>query len=212
MSTLLHPTGSEPPQVYWRRRVLVIAVVVLLVLLIVWLAWPKGTNAATPAPQGSAVITPSAPVTPVVSGTPSANSSPSPTGPVACDPGSSNLGVAGYQKIKQGGKQVFKVSIKNTGAPCVLQVTGSNFAFTVKSGSDQIWSTADCDRWLPTVKNVKLKQGQAYQFDLTWALARSKPGCKTTKDLVKPGTYVGTGTFGAGAISDRQVFVIAKAS
>jgi hypothetical protein len=211
MSTLLHPTGSEPPRVYWRRRVLVIAVAVLLVLLIGWLAWPKGTGAATSAPRTSAAVTPSGPVTPAASGSPSVSSSPSPTGPVACDPASSNLGLAGYQKVKQGGKQVFKVTIRNTATPCVLQLTSANFALTVKSGTDQIWSTADCDAWVPAAKNVKLKQGQQYQFDVNWGLARSKPGCKTTKDVIKPGTYVGTATFGAGVISDRQVFVITKA-
>jgi hypothetical protein len=217
MSTLLHPKGSEPSEVYWRRRVVVIAVAVVLVLVVAWIAWPKGTGAAVPDPQQSAPVPPSAPVTPSTTGSPppsssSPSSSPSPTGPVACDPAGSNLGVAGYQKVKQGGTQTFKVSIKNTAAPCVLQLSGSNFTFTVKSGSDQIWSTADCDKWLPTVKDVKLKQGQTYQFDLTWGLVRSKPGCKTTKDLVKPGTYVGTATFGAGVISDRQVFVVTKAS
>lgn len=211
MSTLLHPTGSEPPQVYWRRRVLVIALAVLLVVLIAWFAWPKGTGSAASAPQVSAAVTPSSPVTPATSGSPSASTSPGPAGPVVCDPASSTLGVAGYQKVKQGGKQVFKVSIKNTATPCVLQVTGSNFTFTVKSGTDQIWSTADCDKWLPTVKNVKLKQNQTYQFEIPWSLVRSRAGCKTTKDMIKPGTYVGAATFGAGTLTDRQVFVISKA-
>lgn len=211
MSTLLHPTGSEPPQVYWRRRVLVIALVVLLVLLVGWIAWPKGTGAATPPPAGTTVGTPSTPVTPAVSGSPSASTSPSPTGPVACDPASSNLGLAGYQKVKQGGKQVFKVTIKNTASPCVLQLTSANFTLVVTSGTDQIWTTGHCDTWVPTAKNVNLKQGQQYQFDVTWGLVRSKAGCKTTKDAVKPGTYVGKATFGAGVIQDRQVFVVTKA-
>lgn len=211
MSTLLHPTGSEPPRVYWRRRLLVIAVAVLLVVLIAWLAWPRGTSAATSAPRVSAAVTASVPVSPAASVPPTASVSPSPTGPVACDPASSNLGLAGYQKVKQGGKQVFKVTVRNTAAPCVLQLTSANFALTVKSGSDQIWTTADCATWVPAVKNVKLKQGQQYQFDVNWGLVRSKTGCKTTKDVLRPGTYVGTATFGNGVISDSQVFVITKA-
>ncbi len=211
MSTLLHPKGSEPSQVYWRRRAFVIAVAVVLVLLVGWIAWPKGTGAATPPPQGSTAVTPPA-TTPSTSGSPSASTSASPTGPVACDPGSSNLGLAGYQKVKQGGKQVFKVTIKNTAGPCILQLTGANFTLAVTSGTDQIWTTTHCDKWVPAVKNVNLKQGQQYQFDVNWGLARSKPECKTTKDLVKPGTYVGKATFGAGVIQDRQVFVVTKAS
>lgn len=211
MSTLLHPTGSEPPQVYWRRRVLVVVIAVLLVLLIAWLAWPKGTSSATPPASTGSPASSASVATPAASLSPSASVSPSPTGPVACDPASSNLGVAGYQKVKQGGKQVFTVTIKNTANPCVLQVNSANFTLTVKSGSDQIWSTADCDTWVPTVKNVNLKQGQTYQFAINWGLVRSKSGCKTTKDAMKPGTYVGTAVFGAGVIQDRQVFVVTKA-
>ena len=186
-----------------------IAGAVVLVVLVAWIAWPKGSGASAPAPQVSVVTTPP-PSSPTVSASPSASVSTSPTGPVACDPGSVALDLAGYQKVKQGSKQVLRVSIKNTAAPCVLQVDATNFDLTVKSGTDRIWTTGDCTKWVPTSKDVKLKQGQAHQFDLTWGLVRSKSNCGTTKDVLKPGTYVATATF-AKRVTALQVFTITKA-
>ena len=212
MSTVLHPKGSEPPSVYWRRRAFVIAivVVVLLVLVAAWFAWPKSSGTATPARQSTAAVSTAATPAASTSSGPSESASPSPTGPVACDPGSISLNLAGYQKVKQGSKQVFRVSIKNTAAPCVLQVAASNFDLTVKSGTDRIWSTADCTKWVPAAKDVKLTQGQAHQLDLTWGLVRSKASCGTTKDVLKPGTYVATATFSK-RVNAIQVFTISAA-
>jgi len=209
MSTVLHPKGSEPSGVYWRRRAVVIALAVVLVVVVAWIAWPKGTGAAAPAPQTTAATSPATTATtPSVST--SASSAPSATTPVACDPGSMAMDLAGYQKVKQGSKQVLRVSIKNTAVPCVLQVNATNFDLTVKSGTDRIWTTGDCENWVPAAKDQLLKTGQARQFDVTWGLARSKSKCGTTKDVLKPGTYVATATF-AKRITALQVFVITKA-
>lgn len=209
MSTVLHPKGSEPSGVYWRRRALVIALAVVLVVVVVWIAWPKGTGSAAPAPQPTVSTSPAATVaTPSVS--PSGSATPSATTPVACDPASVAMDLAGYQKVKQGSKQVLRVSIKNTAVPCILQVNPTNFDLTVKSGTDRIWTTGDCDKWVPAAKDQLLKTGQAHQFDVTWGLVRSKSTCGTTKDVLKPGTYVATATF-AKRITALQVFVITKA-
>jgi hypothetical protein len=206
MGSVLHPMGSEPSGVYWRRRAVVIAAAVVLVVLVAWIAWPKGSGSAAPQITGLTTPPASSPATPA-SGTPSA----SPTGPVACDPGSVAMNLAGYQKVKQGSKQVLRVTIKNTAAPCVLQVNPTNFDLTVKSGTDRIWTTGDCAKWVPVAKDVQLKQGQTHQFDVTWGLVRSKPTCATTKDALKPGTYVATATL-AKRVTALQVFVITKAN
>lgn len=211
MGSVLHPLGSEPSGVYWRRRAVVIAAAVVLVVLVAWIAWPKGSGSAAPAPQITAATTPpaSAPVTTPAG--PSGSPSASQTGPVACDPGSVAMDLAGYQKVKQGSKQVLRVTIKNTATPCVLQVNPTNFDLTVKSGTDRIWTTGDCSKWVPQAKDVQLKQGQTHQFDVTWGLVRSKATCATTKDVLKPGTYVATATF-AKRVTALQVFVVTKAN
>jgi hypothetical protein len=211
MGSVLHPMGSEPSGVYWRRRAVVIAAAVVLVVLVAWIAWPKGSGSAAPAPQITASTTSPAGSPATASVTPSVSTSASPTGPVACDPASVAMNLAGYQKVKQGSKQVLRVTIKNTATPCVLQVNPTNFDLTVKSGTDRIWTTGDCAKWVPLAKDVQLKQGQTHQFDLTWGLVRSKPTCATTKDALKPGTYVATATF-AKRVTALQIFVIAKAN
>jgi hypothetical protein len=217
MSSLLHPTGSEPPQVYWRRRLVVVVVVLLLLVGSAWLAWPKGAPATAPLPDLSAsagpltsqpASPPAASVSPGPSLSPSP--SPSPTGTPGCQAASLRLNLAGFQKLKQGSAQAFKASVTNAGtAACVLELSAKDFAVTVTSGNDRIWSTADCAAWVPT-KKVTLSPQKAYEFDLTWAGNRSQATCKTTKDAIAAGTYVAKAEF-TGATPARLVMLITAA-
>lgn len=210
MGSLLHPIGSQPPWVYWARRAAVV-VAVLLVAGGLWvlIAQPGGTPiAAEPAAQ-----TPSGPTAPQTSVTPTVKESTTPTaspsGPVMCDETNASISLAGYQKVKQGGKQAFRVGVGNRdSANCVLDLKPANFEFTVTSGTDRIWTTADCPKWVPA-KKQSLKPQQAHEFTIEWPLRRSATGCKVTKDALRPGTYVGTATFADG-LKARQVFTIVK--
>lgn len=210
MSSLLHPTGSEPPQVYWRRRITVLAVALLVVVGVI-VVWPKGSPApapnAAPSVAASPSVTASAAVT--VSSSPAASASPTPTGPQPCATENLRLSMAGYQKLAQGAKQPFTVAIKNAGtAPCVLTVNSTAFVLTVTSGSDRIWSTADCAAWVPT-KKLTVKPQASYQFQINWPLLRSTPTCKTSKTVVNPGTYVGQAAF-SDTLNARVVMLITK--
>lgn len=210
MGSLLHPVGSQPSWVYWARR----AAVVVAVLLVVGGLWvlifqPGGSPvAAVPAQQSpSGVTTPQPSATPTPEATPTP--SPTPTGPAVCDETNAKISLAGYQKVKQGGKQAFRVSVGNRdSANCVLDLKPANFSLTVTSGTDRIWTTADCPKWVPA-KKQSLKPQRAYEFTIEWPLRRSAAGCKTTKDVLRPGTYVGTATFADG-LKARQVFTIVK--
>jgi hypothetical protein len=91
----MRPVGPQPEQVYWRRRLLVMAAALLLVALVVALvvagtstgsavsAQPSPPPVTAPAP---ASVTPSAFATPSVTTTPSVTSTPSST--AASDPAS----------------------------------------------------------------------------------------------------------------------------
>lgn len=211
MGSLLQPSGAQPPSVYWRRRALVMVVALIVVAFVVWAVWPKGQPAAEPTPS-AAVTASTAPAsaspTPVSSPvSPSPSATPTPTAPQACASGVTRVGLAGFQKLKKGAPQTFKVALTNTGTvPCILSVSGSTFALTVTSGSDRIWSTDDCSSWVPA-KKLSLRPQQSYAFDITWSATRSKKTCKTTKDPVAPGTYVAKATF-PGATAARVVMVI----
>ncbi|MGC3954404.1 MAG: hypothetical protein QM804_09175 [Propionicimonas sp.] len=209
MGSLLQPVGPEEPRVYWIRRSLVVVVVVALVVA-VWAIWPKGSGLpAEPAP-------PSTSVTPPVSSSPTAPPpstpapSPTPTGPVACDPTLMKLDVAGFQKVKVGAKDtVFTLSVTNNGKDsCVLDISPKTYQLTVTSGKDRIWSTADCEKWLPA-KKTTLKGGAAHEFSVKWTVRRSAKGCKLNKDQLKAGTYVATASL-AGKSTAKQPLQLVK--
>ncbi len=212
MGSLLQPSGAQPPSVYWRRRALVIAAALLVLAIIIWAAWPKGQPAAGPTPTDAAPVSapasaPPTPTPPISSVSPSPSANPKPTAPQACARGVTRVGLAGFQKLKKGASQTFKVALTNTGTvPCIVAVSGSSFALTVTSGSDRIWSTDDCGAWVPA-KKLSLRPQQSYAFDITWAANRSKKTCKTTKDAVAAGTYVAKATF-TDAAAARLVMVI----
>lgn len=167
---------------------------------------PSAPIAAVPQTSPTTLTTPSE--TPTEAESPSA--SPTPTGPLACDATNSDLSVAGYQKVKQDGKQLFKVAVSNKGsADCVLDLKAETFNFVVSSGSDKIWTTQDCAKWVPA-KKTTVKPKKSYEFAVEWPLKRSASECRNTKDLIKPGTYVGTATL-AESLTARQVFVVRKA-
>jgi hypothetical protein len=209
MGSFLHPVGTQAAWVYWARRVgLLVALVALVGIAFVLFRPPDdSTLAAVPAgPATSASQPASASATPAASESPS----PTPTGPPACDQTNTGLALAGYQKVKQNGKQPFKVALTNNGGvPCVLDLKPANFSLTVTSGTDRIWTTDDCAKWVPAKKQT-LKQQKAYEFTIEWGIARSGSGCKQAKSLLRPGTYVATALF-ADTVKARQVFVVTKA-
>jgi hypothetical protein len=193
MGSLLHPVGPEEPRVYWVRRSLVVILALALVVGVTWLIWPKGPAISAVPPPTSPSPTPS--VTTTAATTPTASPSPTPTGPVACDPGVMKLAVAGFQKVKVGDKKTaFTLTVTNGGKDaCILTISPKTYQLTVASGKDRIWSTADCEKWLPA-KKTTLKAGAVHEFSVKWTLRRSSEGCKLSDSQLKPGTYVATAT------------------
>jgi hypothetical protein len=210
MGSLLHPVGAQPGWVYWARRAgLVVALVAVIVIGFLLFRPPEPANIAAVPAGGATTASEPAASTPAATETPSVSASPTPTGPLACDQTSTGLSLAGYQKVKQDAKQSFKVGLKNTGAqPCVLDLTAVNFSLSVTSGTDRIWSTADCAKWVPAKKQT-LKTQQSYEFSIGWGVIRSAAGCKEAKGLLNPGTYVAQAVF-ADTVKSRQVFLVTK--
>lgn len=207
MGSLLHPVGAQPARVYWARRAVLIGALVLLIVIGFALFRPPGTGnvAAVPAPSVTPAQTPTT-STPPATETPT----PTPTGPVVCDQTNSELALAGYQKVKQDGKQAFRVAVTNTGKqPCVLDLKATNFSLLVTSGTDRIWTTDHCAKWVPAKKQT-LKSQKSYEFTLQWGVNRSMPDCKQSKTQLRPGTYVASATF-VENLKGRQVFQVTKA-
>lgn len=144
MSTNPTPAGRQSPQVYRRRRLLVllglIAVIVAIVLIIVRPGASQGGEGSGPGTDASTPPT-----------TAPADASTIPTEPTAADGDAcaeqNVLVEATTDKLEyQDGEQPeLSVTITNTGSNvCVLNVGTSVQVFTIKSGDEVYWTSTDC--------------------------------------------------------------------
>lgn len=135
MSSIRNPVGPQPPTVYWRRRLLVLLGALAVVLVIVLIIVRPGAGeegAPTPAPTGSATPTTAATVA-------SGDEEPCSPDVVALTPVTD---AAGYSSGQQ---PLVSMTIVNTGSvPCSFDVGTAAQEYIITSGSDRIWSSADC--------------------------------------------------------------------
>ncbi len=205
--------GPQTPRTYWIRRGAVVLAAVLLVWFISSL-FPKSDGVVAVPSVTPSVSTPvtSASVSAAasVSASPSTSVSVSPTGPQACDPLNVEVGIAGFRSVAVGSKQPFKLSIgNNTAVSCILDLKSSTFGLKVTSGTDRIWSTADCPKLVP-VKKTTLKAGKAYEFTIEWPGQRSQPGCVLVDKDLGVGTYVATANYAEQATGRFVMTLAAK--
>ena len=163
----------------------------------------KPSASAQPATTVTVTVTPSG--TPSPSGSASPSASPGATGPSEfaspspsakkpgpddpCGPGdvvvTSDLG---HQTYKGGEQPQFRVTVVNTGKrTCAYDVGPKAIELRITSGSDHVWSSADC----ASVSDARhLKRGVPYTRTITWNRTRSNAKCHHTDQKAKPGTYV----------------------
>lgn len=116
----------------------------------------------------------------------------------ACDPSQVRVTLTGPPRVKAAKKARLEVSLINGGPQrCRVAVGSQNFALTIVSGTDRIWSTRDCLKSL-TSKSAVLDREAALIWKVTWNGRRSFEGCRTRPETPRPGTYVATARF-AGA-------------
>lgn len=133
MSTFRNPVGPQPPQIYWRRRLVLglglLAVIVIIVLIIVRPgAGADDTREDVPA-----------------------SSSQKPSAPAAnegdpCNPQSIRLDAVTDKELYAEGEQpLISMSITNLGAAtCTLDVTPTLQVLTISSGEETYWLSTDC--------------------------------------------------------------------
>lgn len=96
--------------------------------------------------------------------------------------------------VKIGAKVGFDVSYTNSSnQPCTFSVSPDSYQLTIYSGSDRIWSTADCAKLVHTAK-VTLKAGHAVAWSITWNGKRSQQGatCQNRPETPQAGYYHAT--------------------
>ena len=136
MSTLRHPVGPQPPEVYWRRRLIVglglLAVIVIIVLIIVRPGSSDPAALPTPDPETTETTAPDDPA--------------DPTEVVACSTMQVALTpVTDASSYSADQQPLLSFSLVNMGAaPCSLEVGADVQEFLIVSGSDRIWASTDC--------------------------------------------------------------------
>lgn len=129
------------------------------------------------------------------------------TGPTACAPDAIRTTLTGATSAKTNEKQEYALSLINGGKEdCVLTLDADHFELKIYSGTDRIWSTADCAKQVKAVEKT-VKPEQAYEWKMTWSGSRSAEKCAVDKGPIRPGTYVATAQF-KGAEPTQHVFTI----
>ena len=104
-----------------------------------------------------------------------------------------------------GSNPLLTLSVTNTGSePCKINVGTTQMEFVVTSGSDRIFSSADCqDGGKDLLK--EFEPGATETANFTWERLRSAPGCTAVSSNPNPGWYVFTARLGEAA-SEKAVF------
>lgn len=184
MSTLRHPVGPQPPEVYWRRRLVVglglLAVIVIIVLIIVRPGAGDPGEQPSPDPQSTESAAP--------------DDEGAEGEAAACTAGQVEVTpVTDASSYPAGQQPLLSFTLLNTGsAPCTMQAGPDVQEYLIMSGSDRIWASTDCqDPALPAT--VLLEPGVALDSTpFPWSRTRSTPGdC----DAARPDVIAGGATY-----------------
>jgi len=174
MSTFRNPVGPQPSSTYWRRRLMVILGLVAVIVVIVLIAVRPGstpaattdddkkTNTAAPADSEAAAADPETPCAPSVV-----------TVAAITDAGDY---IAGQQPL-------LSLSVTNTGTTaCTFAVGADVQKYTITSGTEQIWTSTDCQA-AATPESRVLEPGVALATTpFAWDRTRSDPAaCESTE-------------------------------
>ncbi len=201
MSTLRNPVGPLPPQVYWRRRLLLglglLAVIIIVVLIIVRPGAGEPGAEQTPAPQSTSTDAASP------------GASPAAAAAGACAEGQVEVtAVTDASSYPDDQRPLLSLTLLNTGTTACTMPAGTDVQeYLIVSGSDRIWSSTDCLR-NPSAAEVTLEPGVPLSSDpFEWSRTRSSPDdCEAERDPVVAGgaTYRLSVTVG-GIASDGDV-------
>lgn len=105
-------------------------------------------------------------------------------------------------------KMTFKLSVINGSAvTCIVELTPKTFELKIFSGSDRIWSSDDCAKWLDAKPSHRLGVEKAYEWTIDWTGQRSESSCDLTGGL-KAGTYVATAALTIASATSEPVQVV----
>lgn len=206
--------GPLPARVYWRRRVMVLGTALLLVFGIARVL-VGGSDGSSPAEQ--AVQVSGVPTTGTTSALPTEAATPKPKkstkkkdrAPVLAEPDGpcEDRDVAVTPQVERAvaGSSVFFVLELRTisSAACTWRVSPESLTLKITSGPDDIWSSRECDRAIPT-RNVVVRKAVGTKVGIRWSGRRSDRDCSRLTGWALPGWYHVAAAALAGEPSDVQ--------
>ncbi|QDW62484.1 hypothetical protein [Oerskovia sp. KBS0722] len=159
------------------RRVMalvLLAVIVIGVVMLVRAAIAFGAGLLADEPQGK--VAPPEP------------QEVSATGYKACQAKDVTLWLAASKtEYAVGEKPTFTTTLTHVGhRPCLIDASTAVQAITITSGTDRIWSSADCPA---ASKDLLMAPGDVWTETVTWNRDRSAPECATGLPGTQPGSY-----------------------
>lgn len=214
--------GPLPARVYWVRRVLAISLVTALVLGVVQLVSMLVGGGSPQEPDRAAPVAAEVTTTPTDEPTTGIDQPQRDRDrqdrkkqrkqdrePVLADPEGPcvdrDVAVTPTAEDTVGGDSVtFTLELRTVqSVACTWEVSPSNLTVKVTSGDDDIWSSRQCPRSIPT-QDVVLRNNVTTEVDVTWSARRSDEGCTTLTGWALPGWYHVEAAALAGEPSDLQ--------
>ena len=202
MSTIKNPVGPQPPSVYWRRRLLLLLLLVVVIVVVILIIVRPGSGSPSTTPSGST----SASHTPSGAATSGSSST-------ACDPSVITLTpITDAASYAAGVQPQLSMSITNSGASaCSFDVGTDAQVYLITSGSDQIWSSKDCQT-APAAHKQVLEPGKVLSTTpFAWDRTRSSATtCTGTRPAVVAGgaSYHLSVQLGAAKSTGTKQFVL----
>lgn len=202
---MFHPVGSQPPSVYWRRRLMLLGSIGLLLVLMI-LTVKIATSDGREPTQAGGHSTPPAQTTPAShtshpsspANTQSSSSTPvsssavksSSAAPEPCAAKDLQIAaVSSKPNFSVGDEPVLELQVTNTGdAPCVQDLADPQVELKVYNGASRVWGSHDC-QIEPGTNPMTLEVGQPVRVSVTWSGLSSQPHCAGTRQRVGAGTY-----------------------
>jgi hypothetical protein len=173
---LWRPVGRRPARVYWTRRLVLLAAVVIVVVLLARACSGGTTSHRT--------------------GSPPAVSPPSPTATASavavtnCHKQDLTVTAATDAATYPAGElpRLSAVVRNASDLPCRFRTEAAHRVWTIVSGHDQVWTSADCTRSGGKARK-RLRPGRTIAYTLVWNRHRSATGCPAQTPQATPGTY-----------------------
>ncbi|MFM8772849.1 MAG: hypothetical protein ACKOFP_03250 [Actinomycetota bacterium] len=199
MSTVIWPTGPEPPGVYWRRRIIVIVVLLLILILLWWLIFGRSSGGGDAGPEPTPTPAPtSESASPTPDPAPTSQSpSPTDTKPVECLEESILVEASAEEAIYPvGSTPTLTLMVTNIGmVACKRDIGPGANELQITSGDWRVWSSDDCN---PSDEKdiITLDRGEAFETQLAWDGYLSEAGCPPDMPMAEAGEYTVIGRNG----------------